>query len=133
VSEKTSAEINDYLLKINILKFMENPTNLEKPERKWLPQTKEGKRALIFGVITIVWGLLFISLSNLIHLFRIPLGGSIFLLAEIVLFIFALYYSIKAIFKIKERNILNIIIFILFCIVGGFWVLFVLGEIIVPH
>ncbi|MFA5070322.1 MAG: hypothetical protein WC528_03490 [Patescibacteria group bacterium] len=112
---------------------MENPTNSEKPARKWLPQTKEGKRALIFGIITIVWGLLFVSLGNLTaRLFRIP-GGFFSVLLEIVFFIFGLYYSIKAIFKIKERTILNIIVFILLCLVGGFWLMFALGEIIFPH
>lgn len=112
---------------------MGNPTSLEKPNRKWLPQTKEGKRALIFGIITIVWGLLFISLASLTaRLFRIP-GGFFSVLLEIVFFIFGLYYSIKAIFKIKERNILNLIIFVLFCLVGGFWMVFALAEIIFPH
>ena len=113
---------------------MENPINLEKPKRKWLPQTKEGKKALIFGVIAIAWGLLFIPLVSLFRRFiHIPVAGSSGLLAEIVLFIFGLYYSIKTIFKIKERAILNIIVFILFCLVGGFWVIFALGEVLVPH
>ncbi|MDD5342501.1 MAG: hypothetical protein PHH01_00745 [Patescibacteria group bacterium] len=103
------------------------------PKRKWLPQTKEGKKALIFGTLTIVWGLLFISLAGFVsRLFRMP-GGFLSVLVEIMLFIFGLYYSLKAIFKIKERAILNLIIFILFCVVGGFWLLFAIGEILFPH
>ena len=113
---------------------MENPINLEKPKRKWLPQTKEGKKALIFGTITIAWGLLFIPLNEFFRRFvHVPVAGSSGLWLEIVLFIFALYYGIKVIFRIKERAILNIIIFILFCLVGGFWLLFAFGEVIFPH
>ena len=114
---------------------MENQPDLEKfKERKWLPQTKEGKRAIIFGVITITWGLLFIPMVNLFRRFiHVPVAGSSGLWLEIVFFIFGFYYSIKAIFKIKERTSLNIVVFILLCLVGSFWLLFALGELIFPH
>ena len=113
---------------------MENQSNPEKPKKEWRPQTKEGKRALIFGIITIVWGLLFIPLVSLFRRFvHVPVAGSSGLWLEIVLFIFGLYYSVRTIFKIKERTTLNIVIFILLCLVGGFWLLFALGEIISPH
>ena len=119
---------------------MENPANLEnqEPKRKWLPQTKEGKRALIFGIIVTVLGLLLIlSLFEFFRLlFTYPYAllntntAFFLLLAELVLFILGLYYSIRTIYKIKERNILNIISFVLICIIGGFWLLWTLGSMI---
>jgi hypothetical protein len=101
--------------------------NLTK-KRKWLPQTKTAKWAVGFALATIILGLLLPSLTSLPFI-----GGREAVIMEIVLTIVSLILSIKAIFGKKDHSILIIIAFIIFCVVGGFWLLFALGEIISPH
>jgi hypothetical protein len=42
-------------------------------------------------------------------------------------------YLQKAIFKAKDRSVLVIILGVLFAVIVGFWLLFVIGEIVFPH
>ena len=97
-------------------------------KRNWLPQTITAKWAVGFALVTIVLGVLLPTLTS------VPgVVGFRGVTMEIILTIVSLVLSIKAIFREKDRSILTLVIFILFCLVGGFWLLFVLGEVIVPH
>lgn len=109
-------------------------TPAPKPKRKWLPQSKDGKKALGFCLAAIIWGLLLPFIPKIGRLIIGAAGsGLITLSIEVILVILGLIFSIKAIFKEKDRSVLNIIVFVLFCIVGGFWLLFAIGEIVSPH
>jgi hypothetical protein len=107
---------------------MENSINEKsKPKRNWFPQTKTAKWAVGFALATIVLGVLLPSLTSLPFV-----GGREAVITEIILTIVSLVLSIKAIFGQKDRSILLLIIFVLLCLIGGFWLFFAVGEIISP-
>ncbi|MFH1736306.1 MAG: hypothetical protein ABH838_00240 [Actinomycetota bacterium] len=93
---------------------------------KWWPATRTGRLAVWYGVAAVVWGVLF---PNFIRF----LSGFFMVALEVVLVIMAFFYSIRAVFREKERNLLSFVVFGLLCLVGGFWLLFALGEVLVPH
>lgn len=105
-------------------------------KRKWLPESKNAKIALRFCAAAVVWGILMpfipfpqFAIGGLRGLF----SGLVVISIEVILIITAWFFSYKAIFKEKEGSVITLLIFGLFCLVGGFWLLFALGEILVPH
>lgn len=108
----------------------------EKQKRPWLPKSKDGKRAVIFSALAIVWGIL-MPLIPSPEWMRGGLAGGINGLSRVlvlfVLLVLGFYYQRKAVFKIKDRSLLVLILFGLFCLVAGFWLMFAIGEVIYPH
>lgn len=99
-----------------------------------MPRTKEGKMALTFGIIAIAWGVLLIPAGRIFRGILQMRSSSIpMVVLEIILFVIALYLNIRAIFKIKDRSTWNLVVFIILCVIGGFWVLFAGGEVLFPH
>jgi len=110
------------------------PTPAPKPKRNWLPTTKDGKTAVALCLAAIIWGLLLPFIPKISRgIIRAAGSGLITMSIEVILVILGLIFSIKAIFKVKERAILSILIFVIFCVIGGFWLMFAIGEIVSPH
>ena len=97
---------------------------------KWLPKTKDGKISLVLCAVAIVYGILMPVMLPFWGRFA---DGRVVVSLEIILSIAAFYFSFKTIFKIKDRTILTIIAFSMLCLIGGFWLLFALGEVVFPH
>jgi hypothetical protein len=115
---------------------MENSNSPEqlKPAREPMPKTKEGKMALTFGIIAIAWGVLLIPAGRIFRgILHLRMSSIPMVVVEIALFIVALYLSIRAIFKVKDKSMWNLVVFVILCVVGGFWVLFAGGEMLFPH
>ncbi len=113
-------------------------TNTQKVKRPWLPKSREGKKALIFSALAVVWGILMPIIPFPRWMrdswgWQIAFGGPPRILLLLVLLIFGFRYLHKAIFKIKDRAILVMILFLLFCLVAAFWIMFFIGEIVSPH
>jgi hypothetical protein len=104
----------------------------------FLPRTKEGKRAVIFAAIAVAWGILIPILPfprdwiEVVHL-QILFGGMSRMIILAILSGVGAVYLQKAIFKAKDRSVLVIILGVLFAVIVGFWLLFVIGEIVFPH
>jgi len=109
---------------------------LQKPKKPWLPKSREGKRATVFSALAILWGILLPAIPSP-EWMRGGLAGGINGLARVlilvVLLVLSFIYLHKAIFKIKDRAILVLILFCLFCLIAAFWLLFFIGEFVYPH
>ena len=103
-------------------------------KRKWVPTTRDGKKALAFCLAAIVWGILMPLIpfpESLRGDTAGAISGGVVIGIEILLAILGLLFSIRAIFKAKDRSVLSIAVFIMFCIVVGFWLFFAIGNIFV--
>ena len=101
---------------------------------KWWPVSSGGKIALALCIVAVVYGILLPSALSFLHQFLgMYMDGIAGLSIEIILSIVAFYFSFKAIFKNKDRTILTIVPFCMLCLVGGFWLLFAVGEVVFPH
>ena len=109
-------------------------------KRPWRPASSVGRRAFWLAIGAAVWGLLFPSLGAL---GRAVLGdserarimlptGMVGVVLELALTVAALLTGIRAL-RGGERSWLVVLGFALAVIVGGFWILFALGEVLVPH
>jgi hypothetical protein len=92
------------------------------------------------GVATVVWGVLLPSLPKLLKAvvggfsgrpFPIPVGFTSAIL-EFALAVSAIVVGVVALKK-GERSWLTLLAFIPAATVGGFWILFALGEVLSPH
>jgi len=100
------------------------------------PASALGWWTLWLGILVVFWGVLFPSLIPLLARLlagptRIPFGFNGVLLA-LVLAIASLVVGIMA-FRRGERSWMALLAFAGAVIVGAFWVLFALGEVLVPH
>jgi len=107
-------------------------------KRPWLPKSWEGKRAVIFSASAILWGILlpFIPFPEWIINFwwtQAFFGGPPRILILFVLLILGFYYQRQAVFKIKDRTILVMVLFVIFCLIAAFWILFIIGEFVFSH
>ena len=109
----------------------------QKLKRPWLPKSREGKKALIFSALTVAWGILFPIIPfprcMIGKCWTVAFGGLSRVLLLFVLLIFGFRYLYKTIFKIKDRAISVMILFVLFCLIAAFWIMFAIGEIFYPH
>lgn len=100
------------------------------------PMTPIGWRSFWLGMATAVWGLFFPALPQLVNRLIepgrrfIPLGFSGAML-ELALALAAIVVGVLALKK-GERSWLSLAAFILAVIIGGFWILFMLGELFMP-
>ena len=101
---------------------------------EWWPASSVGKIALALCVVAVIYG---IFLPSILSFFQHIIGGLInaivVLSLEVILIIVAFYLSCRAIFRNKDRAILNIAAFCLLCLVGAFWLVFAVGELVYPH
>jgi hypothetical protein len=112
----------------------------DKMKRPIQPVSVEGWWAFWLGGFTVVWGILLPVLPQLIRTAIgatpnsvIPIPGGFFsAVLEIVLAVAAILVSIAA-FRKGERSWLTLLAFIGTIFVGGFWILFALGEVIFSH
>lgn len=104
------------------------------------PASRLGWWAFWLGCATLFWGRLFLALPALVgpllngagsRPMRIPLGlaGAAI---EVLLTISALVVGGIALKK-GERSWFGLVAFALAFFVGGFWVVFALGEVLAPH
>jgi hypothetical protein len=109
-------------------------------KRSLRPVSTLGWWAFWLGIATIVWGLLLTSLPGLVRTlaersenfrFPVPVGFSGGVL-ELILAIAAIVTGAISI-KRGERSWLMLLTFALTVIIGGFWILFALGEVLYPH
>jgi len=101
---------------------------------KWWPASKGGKIALALCVAAVVYGIFLPSiLSFLQHIIGGFINAIVILSVEVILLVVAFYFSYRAIFKNKDRAILTIIAFCMLCLVGAFWLIFAVGELVYPH
>lgn len=110
----------------------------KKIKRPWFPKSKEGKKALILSALAVAWGILLPMIPYpqqwiSVVWAEILFGGLSRVLLLFVLLIIGFRYLHKAIFKIKDRAISVMIMFVLFCLIAAFWIMFALGEIFFPH
>jgi len=110
---------------------------MENQKRRWLPESKEGRQAIIISALAVAWGILMPVITfgpiRIAGLEFFLLGGFERVLMELVLAVLGFYYLYKAIFKIKDRAWLVMILFAFFCLIAGFWILFAIGEVLFPH
>jgi hypothetical protein len=107
----------------------------------WLPKTLIGKKALRFALFTVLWGILipaipfpsFLTGSPYEIITIILFGPPIRLLILVILAVMSFIYSVRALFKEKDRSILGWICFGFLCLIAAFWTLFIIGEFTVPH
>lgn len=102
---------------------------------QWRPRTKTGWRAVYFGLAAVIWGII-MPTPVVIPLKLLTLGlmnGIVMVIIEIVLVIAAVFYSLKAVFKEKDRSAISLIILFLVGFIGSFWIFFAVGEAIAPH
>jgi hypothetical protein len=113
---------------------IEQPPIQQANKRQWFPLSKDGKAALWFCLLAIIWG---VSMPFIPQAAQGGVSGTIsgFITVSIALTltIIGLIYSIRAIFRSKEKAVVTKLLFVVFCIVTGFWVLFALGEVLVSH
>jgi hypothetical protein len=109
-------------------------------KRPLRPASRLGWWAFGLTVATVVWGVLFPSLVGLLgaafggatgRRLPIPVGLTSATL-ELVLALAALATGIIALRK-GERSWLTLLAFVPAVLVGGFWILFALGEVLWPH
>ena len=110
----------------------------QKQKRPWLPQSREGKRATVFSALAVLWGIFMPIVPFpewMINLWwaHVLFGGPPRILLLLVILILGTLYLYKAVFKVKDRAILVLIFFVLFCLVAAFWVFFIIGEFAFPH
>jgi O-antigen ligase len=78
-----------------------------------------------------------IFLPTILSFFQHIIGGYInaivVLSVAVILIVVAFCFGYRAIFKNKDRAVLNIIAFCALCLVGAFWLVFVGGELLSPH
>jgi hypothetical protein len=103
------------------------------------PASALGWLAFWLGAATVIWGILLPTLVAVWVLWlkgptgaiRIPAGfGSAML--ELLFAIGAIVAGIMALRR-GERSWMTLLAFVAAIIVGGFWILFVLGEALMPH
>ena len=109
-------------------------------KRSMLPTSVLGWRAFWLSVATVVWGVLLPSLPELLRPavegasgrpIPIPVGLTSAAL-EFVLALTALVVGFVALRR-GERSWLTLLAFVPAVAVGGFWILFGLGEVLSPH
>lgn len=106
-------------------------------KRALRPASTLGWWAFGLGLATAIWGLLVTSMPRLLQPLiessgiRVPAGMSSVLL-EIGLAIAAIVTGIVALWK-GDRSWLTIVGAVLALLIGGFWILFALGEVLAPH
>jgi hypothetical protein len=110
--------------------------NAQKPARTFAPTTGIGRWAVGLGIATGIWGLIFPMFPSLLRAlsvtrFPIPVGfgGAT---VEVLLALTAIVTGVMAL-RAKERAWLFYLGFAIAVAVGGFWLLFALGEVLVPH
>ncbi len=106
----------------------------EKTKKAWWPTSKRGKNALLLLVICfcLIGFIPMIPTISDIRIIRIITSFIPFLLF-VVLSIMGLIYSGKAFFKHKDRAILLLIAFILYCLLCALILIFIIGEFLFPH
>ena len=72
-------------------------------------------------------------LSFLNHIIGGFINAIVILSFEVILSVVAFYFSYRAIFKNKDRAVLTIAAFCILCLVAGFWLIFMVGELVFPH
>jgi hypothetical protein len=106
-------------------------------KRALRPASTLGWWAFGLGLATAIWGLMVTTLPRLLHpliessSIRIPVGMSSVLL-EIGLAVAAIVTGIVALWR-GDRSWLTIVGAVLALLIGGFWILFALAEVVVPH
>lgn len=104
------------------------------------PTTALGWWAFCLGITSVGWGVLLPTLpESLIAIgiateggpFPIPVGFS-GLILELIVAISALTVGVLAVRR-GERSWLTLAGFVPAIVIGGFWILFALGEVLVPH
>ena len=100
------------------------------------PKTTIGRWATGLGIATAAWGAIFPFFGSVVRAlqverlpFPVGAGGATI---EVVLALAALVTGVIAVTR-RERSWLFVIGFGLAAVVGGFWLLFVAGEVFFPH
>ena len=98
-------------------------------------KSKNAKKASLFCLLAVVYGILMPAIPSSILMGGLggAINGLVVVSIEAILVIVAGIFSYKAVFKEKDRSIITTVVFGLFCLVAGFWLLFALREILVPH
>jgi hypothetical protein len=109
-------------------------------KRPILPSSRLGWWAFGLGIATLVLGVLLPSMPDILaralgmgpgDRFPIPVGFTS-VIVEFILAVSALVVGVVAMRR-RERSWLALVGFAVAVLIGGFWILFALGEVLSPH